>query len=116
MADIDEFLQQVLIDQKELADRREMQPVPGEAFESSSAKRPSLSEQCVSYEGKLIKRALELAHGNITQAAFLLTLTPEHLTVILELRHRDLLASTTRDRDAARTELQYSPIIFHDAA
>jgi DNA-binding NtrC family response regulator len=115
MADIDEFLKQVLADQEELTDRIETATAPDEGLEILSGKSPSLSEQCVSYEGKLIKRALELAHGNITEAAFLLTLTPEHLTVILELRHRDLLASAAHDQQA-RAELQYSPIIFHDAA
>lgn len=89
---------------------------PDEALEILLAKPRSLSEQCVSYEGKLIKQALTQTNGSIPEAASLLTLTPEHLTVIIELRHKDLLASATPDGHTERDELQHVPVTFPEAA
>jgi hypothetical protein len=66
--------------------------------------------------GKLIKQALAQTNGSIPDAPSLLTLTPEHLTIILELRHKDLLASAARDSDRGRADLQFSPVTLHDAA
>jgi hypothetical protein len=108
MAEIDDFFQQLL------ADRQGIQTHAGEGLQVPYGRPHNLSEQCVNYEGKLIKHALTLARGSIPGAALLLTLTSEHLTVILELRHRDLLAWAERESRTIRTELNFTPIVFHD--
>jgi len=66
---------------------------PDRAQEILLAKPPSLTEQVLSYEGKLIKQALMQTNGGIVEAASLLTLTPESLALMLEHRDKGLVAS-----------------------
>jgi tetratricopeptide (TPR) repeat protein len=55
----------------------------------------SLEERVLSYEGEIIKRALEAASGSVTKASRLLGITHQGLAFILNGRHQHLLAART---------------------
>jgi len=85
------------------------------ALEILLAKPRSLTEQVVSYEGKLIRQALMQTNGSMADASSLLTLTPESLARILEQRHKDLLAAWARRHgQTERAACQHSPVNLHE--
>lgn len=71
---------------------------PDTALEILLARPPSLREQMVSYEGKLMKPVLTQTNASIPGAASLLTLTPERLVCIIELRPEPSLKKRTTVR------------------
>ena len=55
----------------------------------------SLDAEVLSYEGSLIRKALEISKGSVTRAARLLGVTHQGLAFILNGRHSDLLSIRT---------------------
>jgi len=67
----------------------------------------SLEAQVLSYEGELIKRALEASEGSITRAARLLGVTHQGLAFILNGRQRNLLPARKPAKPRRRSIIRY---------
>ncbi len=67
----------------------------------------SLEEEVRSYEGGLIKQALEASGGSVTRAARLLGITHQGLAFILNGRHKDLLSVRTPIKPRRRSIIRY---------
>jgi tetratricopeptide (TPR) repeat protein len=66
----------------------------------------ALEAEVLTYEGQLIKRALEAANGSVTRAARLLGITHQGLAFILNGRHKDLLNVRTPVKHRRRSILR----------
>lgn len=67
----------------------------------------SLEELVLSYEGELIRKALESSGGSVTRAARSLGITHQGLAFILNGRHRDLLSVRTPVKPRRRSIIRY---------
>jgi tetratricopeptide (TPR) repeat protein len=67
----------------------------------------SLEEQVLSYEGDLIKRALQAADGSVTRAARMLGITHQGLAFILNGRHKNLLPARKPAKPRRRSIIRY---------
>jgi tetratricopeptide (TPR) repeat protein len=67
----------------------------------------SLEEQVLSYEGELIRRALQAAEGSVTRAARSLGITHQGLAFILNGRHKDLLPARKPAKPRRRSIIRY---------
>ena len=63
----------------------------------------SLEDEVLSYEGDLIRRALDAAGGSVTRAARLLGITHQGLAFILNGRHKSLLNARTPAKSRRRS-------------
>ncbi|HEX8747773.1 MAG TPA: helix-turn-helix domain-containing protein [Pyrinomonadaceae bacterium] len=63
----------------------------------------SLREEVLSFESRLVKRALEAAEGSVTRAARLLGITHQRLCAMLHSRHKNLLLAKKATRSPKRT-------------
>jgi tetratricopeptide (TPR) repeat protein len=72
-----------------------------------SGSEESLDQLVLSYEGDLIKRALESSGGSVTRAARLLGITHQGLAFILNGRHRNLLSVRTPVKPRRRSIIRY---------
>jgi tetratricopeptide (TPR) repeat protein len=82
----------------------------GSARQDAAAKSGpggSLDQLVTSYEGDLIKRALESSGGSVTRAARLLGITHQGLAFILNGRHRNLLSVRTPVKPRRRSIIRY---------
>jgi len=82
----------------------------GSARQDAAAKpgpEGSLDQLVLSYEGDLIKRALESSGGSVTRAARLLGITHQGLAFILNGRHRNLLSVRTPVKQRRRSIIRY---------
>ena len=66
----------------------------------------ALEAEVLSYEGQLIKRALETSNGSVTRAARMLGITHQGLAFILNGRHRNLLNVRTPVKHRRRSILR----------
>jgi hypothetical protein len=82
---------------------------PGSQGPASAVASPamSLEEQVLSYEGELIRRALQAAEGSVTRAARILGITHQGLAFILNGRHKDLLAARKPAKPRRRSIIRY---------
>lgn len=67
----------------------------------------SLDAEVLSYEGKLIRQALETSGGSVTRAARLLGVTHQGLAFILNGRHSDLLSIRTPVKKRRKSIIRY---------
>jgi tetratricopeptide (TPR) repeat protein len=67
----------------------------------------SLEEQVLSYEGELIKHALQASDGSVTRAARLLGITHQGLAFILNGRQKNLLSSRKPAKPRRRSIIRY---------
>jgi tetratricopeptide (TPR) repeat protein len=67
----------------------------------------SLEEQVLSYEGELIKQALEASEGSVTRAARMLGITHQGLAFILNGRQKNLLAARKPVKRRRRSIIRY---------
>ena len=67
----------------------------------------SLEELVLSYEGELIRKALEGSGGSVTRAARLLGITHQGLAFILNGRHKTLLSARTPVKPRRRSIIRY---------
>jgi tetratricopeptide (TPR) repeat protein len=67
----------------------------------------SLEEQVLSYEGELIRRALQAAEGSVTRAARILGITHQGLAFILNGRHKNLLPARKPAKPRRRSIIRY---------
>lgn len=79
----------------------------GEHAADSAAAPVSLEELVLSYEGELIRKALESSGGSVTRAARSLGITHQGLAFILNGRHRDLLSVRTPVKPRRRSIIRY---------
>lgn len=73
----------------------------------ATAANISLEEQVLSYEGELIKRALDTAEGSVTRAARLLGITHQGLAFILNGRQKNLLPSRKPAKPRRRSIIRF---------
>ncbi|MDQ1727955.1 MAG: MalT-like region [Pyrinomonadaceae bacterium] len=69
--------------------------------------KASLEEQVLSYEGELIKRALQASDGSVTRAARLLGVTHQGLAFILNGRQKNLLPSRKPAKPRRRSIIRF---------
>jgi tetratricopeptide (TPR) repeat protein len=74
---------------------------------TNSEPEGSLEELVLSYEGDLIRRALESSGGSVTRAARLLGITHQGLAFILNGRHKNLLSVRTPVKPRRRSIIRY---------
>ena len=74
---------------------------------SDAAAPVSLEELVLSYEGELIRNALESSGGSVTRAARSLGITHQGLAFILNGRHRNLLSVRTPVKPRRRSIIRY---------
>jgi transcriptional regulator with GAF, ATPase, and Fis domain len=67
----------------------------------------TLEEQVLSYEGELIRHALEVSDGSVTRAARLLGVTHQGLAFILNGRQKNLLSSRKPAKPRRRSIIRY---------
>jgi tetratricopeptide (TPR) repeat protein len=67
----------------------------------------SLEEQVLSYEGELIRHALQVSDGSVTRAARLLGVTHQGLAFILNGRQKNLLSSRKPAKPRRRSIIRY---------
>jgi transcriptional regulator with PAS, ATPase and Fis domain len=67
----------------------------------------SLDAEVLSYEGNLIRKALEQSKGSVTRAARLLGVTHQGLAFILNGRHSDLLSIRTPVKRRRRSIIRH---------
>jgi two-component system, response regulator FlrC len=63
----------------------------------------SLREEVLSFEGSMVRRALETAGGSVTHASRLLGITHQRLCAMLQSRHKNLLLAKKATRPRKRT-------------
>lgn len=73
----------------------------------NSGPKASLEDLVLSYEGDLIRQALEASEGSVTRAARSLGITHQGLAFILNGRHRNLLSVRTPVKPRRRSIIRY---------
>jgi transcriptional regulator with GAF, ATPase, and Fis domain len=66
-----------------------------------------LEDQVLTFEGDLIRQALETSGGSVTRAARLLGITHQGLAFILNGRHKSLLSIRTPVKRRRRSIIRY---------